>query len=42
MSENLIKLISEEKIFPIIRCKDPVKTVEIAKEILASAFVPKV
>ena len=31
MSENLIKLISEEKIFPIIRCKDPVKTVEIAK-----------
>lgn len=31
MSENLIQLISEEKIFPIIRCKDAGKTVEIAR-----------
>ncbi len=31
MTENLIKTISEEKIFPIIRCKDAKKTIEIAK-----------
>ena len=31
MTENLIKIITEEKIFPIIRCKDANKTVEIAK-----------
>jgi 2-dehydro-3-deoxyphosphogluconate aldolase/(4S)-4-hydroxy-2-oxoglutarate aldolase len=31
MSENLIKLISKERIFPIIRCREADKTVEIAK-----------
>lgn len=34
MSENLINLLSEEKIFPIIRSKDPQKAVDIAKALI--------
>lgn len=34
MSENLIKLLSEEKIFPIIRNKDPQKAIDIAKALI--------
>ncbi len=34
MSENLIKLLSEEKIYPIIRNKDPQKAVDIAKALI--------
>ena len=30
MTENLIKIICEEKIFPIIRCSNPKKVIEIA------------
>ena len=31
MSENYINIIAEDKIYPIIRCKDAERTVEIAK-----------
>lgn len=34
MSENLINLLSEEKIFPIIRSKDPQNAVNIAKALI--------
>jgi 2-dehydro-3-deoxyphosphogluconate aldolase/(4S)-4-hydroxy-2-oxoglutarate aldolase len=34
MTENLIKLISEEKIFPIIRNKDPQKVIDTAKALI--------
>lgn len=34
MSENLIKLLSEEKIYPIIRNKDPEKAIDIAKALI--------
>ena len=38
MTENLIKIISDEKIFPIIRCKDEKRTVEIAKALHAGGI----
>ena len=34
MSENYISTIANEKIYPIIRCKDAEKTVEIAKALI--------
>lgn len=34
MSRNLIKLISEEKIYPIIRCNDAVKAEDIANALI--------
>lgn len=34
MTENLINLLSEEKIFPIIRNKDPQKAIDIAKALI--------
>lgn len=34
MSENYIKTIAEDKIYPIIRCKDAERTVEIAKALV--------
>ena len=34
MSENYISTIAKEKIYPIIRCKDADKTVEIAKALI--------
>lgn len=34
MSENLINLLSEEKIFPIIRSKDPQNAIDIAKALI--------
>jgi 2-dehydro-3-deoxyphosphogluconate aldolase/(4S)-4-hydroxy-2-oxoglutarate aldolase len=34
MQENLIKLLSKEKIFPILRSSDPQKTVDTAKAIV--------
>lgn len=34
MSMNLIKLISEEKIYPIIRCKDALKAEDIANALI--------
>ena len=34
MSENYIQMISEDKIYPIVRCKDADKTVEIAKALV--------
>ena len=34
MSENYISTIANEKIYPIIRCKDADKTVEIAKALI--------
>ena len=34
MSENYISTIAQEKVYPIIRCKDADKTVEIAKALI--------
>ena len=34
MTENLIKLLSEEKIFPIIRSKEPQKAIDTAKALI--------
>ena len=34
MSENYISTIANEKIYPIIRCKDAQKTIEIAKALV--------
>ena len=34
MSENYINTIAEDRIYPIIRCKDPEETVEIAKALV--------
>lgn len=34
MSENYIQMIGEDKIYPIIRCKDPDKAIEIAKALV--------
>ncbi len=34
MSENLIQLLAEEKIFPIIRSKEPNKAIDIAKALI--------
>ncbi len=34
MTENLINLLSEEKIFPIIRSKDPQNAIDIAKALI--------
>ena len=34
MSENYLKWIGEDKLYPIIRCKDADKTVEIAKALI--------
>ena len=38
MSENYLHTIAENKIYPIIRCKDPDRTVEIAKAIIAGGI----
>ena len=34
MSENYIQKIAEDKVYPIIRCKDAEQTVEIAKALV--------
>ena len=34
MSENYIQMIGEDKIYPILRCKEPDKVVEIAKALV--------
>ena len=34
MSENYIQMISQDKIYPIIRCKEASQTIEIAKALV--------
>lgn len=38
MSENYLNIIAEDKVYPIIRNKDPEKTVEIAKALIAGGI----
>jgi len=38
MSENYLKIIAEDKIYPIIRSKDAERTVEIAKALIAGGI----
>lgn len=38
MSENYIQMIGQDKIFPIIRCKEAERTVEIAKALVAGGI----
>ena len=34
MSENYIQMIGQDKIYPIIRCKEASQTIEIAKSLV--------